>query len=282
MVKIKNSVGARKGKFLTNYPAEVTAIINLLNRIPEEKGGTQNFKQWGIGYETRNTQVAYAIANFQSKNGLTADGGVDPGGKTLALMNQLAPPPEFQNITGEILGAKYERSLSNGLYMDTVLCVPMIVPSSYRKHDGLPHTKDPEYYRLKFLQAPATSAVRMGIFSAQKNDIGRALILMLPAWGGKVNRLCIGISHGFGQNAAKTYNALGWSNPYSPELIKFCLDKHVVQRWGAQTMQASLGTMGYLHIVRSSQGGKGELGPFASDGAFFKKTLENLASMTKN
>ncbi len=117
-------------------------------------------------------------------------------------------------------------------------------------------------------------AGRLGIFAAGKGGVERAVILLLPP-SGAPNRVIIAITQGFAQ-ASKTLEPLGWKNPLSPALIKFCLLKHVINRWGAQVM-ASAEEAAFLYIVRARGN---ELGPFASDGIFVKEVLTQLASLT--
>lgn len=105
---------------------------------------------------------------------------------------------------------------------------------------------------------PHPNVGRLGIFAAKKGDAERALILLLPATT-KPDRVIIAITQGFGQ-AIDTVGPLGFNNPLSPKLIQFVLLKHVINRWGTQTL-ASKKQMAFLYIVRSGQGKKGELGP---------------------
>ena len=97
------------------------------------------------------------------------------------------------------------------------------------------------------------------------------MILVVPN-NATPNRVKIGISHGFGGNALKEYQALGWDDPLSPAVIQFVLLKHVIKRWAPQTL-TSKRPMAYLHIVRAAGV---ELGPFAQDGAFTRDVLVQL------
>jgi hypothetical protein len=58
--------------------------------------------------------------------------------------------------------------------------------------------------------------------------------------------------------------------------VNFCLLKHVINRWGAETLAAT-DDMAFLYIVRARGD---ELGPFANDGPFVLEVLTQLASLT--
>lgn len=123
-------------------------------------------------------------------------------------------------------------------------------------------------------RSSAPSVGRLGIFAAKKGEVERAVILLLPRTGTPKGVL-ICITQGFAQSW-KTLEPMGWSDPLSPVLIQFCLLKHVINRWGAQTM-ASRKELAFLYIVRAK--GK-ELGPFANDGPFVRQTLTELVALT--
>lgn len=116
---------------------------------------------------------------------------------------------------------------------------------------------------------------RLGVFAARKGSAERAVILLLPR-SGTPDRVLICITQGFAQ-ASAALNPLGWGNPLSGDLIRFCLLKHVVNRWGAQ-MLASRKQMALVYIVRAR--GSNELGPFAHDGSFVKEVLQQMATLT--
>jgi hypothetical protein len=164
-------------------------------------------------------------------------------------------------ITQEILGMEADHNLIK----QTLPSIGVIDVTSFRKGDP---KNEPQ-----FLSAPGAVG-RLGIFAAKKGDLERAVILLLPLTG-KPTRVCIAITQGFAQ-ASATLEPLGWKDPLSPELIKFCLLKHVVNRWGAQTLAAKRDTA-LMYIVRAK--GK-ELGPFANDGPFVRQCLEEMASLT--
>ena len=121
----------------------------------------------------------------------------------------------------------------------------------------------------------AISAGRVGIFGAKKGNRQRAVILLLPA-SGIPNRVMICIPQQFAQSAEKV-EGLGWEDPLSKDLIEFALLKHVLNRWGTQTL-TSKKPMAFLYVVRAK--GK-ELGPFANDGAFMRQTLTEIAALTQ-
>lgn len=122
----------------------------------------------------------------------------------------------------------------------------------------------------------AQKTARIGIFAARKRDVERAFIVLLPATG-TPNKVLVGISHGFGQNAAY-YASKGWRNPLSPDLIADVRDRFVIERWGPQ-MLAGRKQMAMVVPVRAQ--GSSELGPFGSDGAFARHVLQAIGSLTR-
>ena len=214
------------------------------------------------------------VKEFQRSKGLKDDGIV--GSLTMAaflealrLLGLLPTPPAtgaVRSINTEILGMNAPGNL-----------VPQILPSIEVISEA---TFRPGVVSNAFsFRSTAPNVGRLGIFAAKKGDVERALILLLPATT-KPDRVIIAITQGFGQ-AIDTVGPLGFNNPLSPKLIQFVLLKHVINRWGTQTL-ASKKQMAFLYIVRSGQGKKGELGPFATDGAFMKQTLTELVSLTNN
>jgi Putative peptidoglycan binding domain len=216
------------------------------------------------------------VKEFQRSKGLVDDGIV--GSLTMAAFEQalrllglLPGPPtpanqSVRSINQTILGVNGP----GNLIPQIIPSIEVIAESTFRA--GVP-TNAPSFRSV----APTTG--RLGIFAAKKGDLERAVILLLPA-SGTPDRVMICISQGFGQ-AIDTVGKLGFNNPLSPALINFVLLKHVINRWGAQTL-ASRKQMAFLYIVRSEGKGKSELGPFANDGAFVKQTLTELVSLTSN
>lgn len=166
-----------------------------------------------------------------------------------------------RSINQEIIGM----DSSNHLVSQIIPSIAVINPSSFRLHAM--------NNRLTFSSVNATTG-RLGVFAAQKGSQQRAMILLLPS-GGTPSRLLICITQGFGQ-AARDLNPLGWGNPLSPPFVNFCLLKHVINRWGAQTLAARNDTA-FLYIVRARGN---ELGPFANDGPFVLEVLTQLAALT--
>lgn len=153
----------------------------------------------------------------------------------------------------------------NHLVSQIIPSIGVINPGSFRLHAM--------NNRLTFSSVGSTTG-RLGIFAAQKGAQQRAMILLLPS-SGTPSRLLICITQGFGQ-AARDLEPLGWSNPLSRPFVNFCLLKHVINRWGAQTLAAT-DDMAFLYIVRARGD---ELGPFANDGPFVLEVLTQLASLT--
>lgn len=93
---INASVGVRNGVQCYNFVDDQYTIIELLNLIPEELGGTMN-PEGGIDFPRpergkASKQLVDAILRFQTVNRakvLYVDGHVDPGGKTIQVMNDI-------------------------------------------------------------------------------------------------------------------------------------------------------------------------------------------------
>jgi hypothetical protein len=139
--------------------------------------------------------------------------------------------------------------------------------------------KDP----LQFRDVP-NSIGRVGIFAAKKGASERAVILVVPK-GATPNSVLAVISARFSQNA-DFYQKLGGGDPLSPDVILFLLDSHLTEKDGhgwASQMLASSKQMAMVYIVRSPAGKTtGELGPFATDGAFFRQCLVEMKALTNN
>jgi len=84
-VSISAAVGSKPAP---NNPLDVNKIIGLLNAIPDTQGGAHGSLDYympGMGGSIGD--VTSAITFFQNFNFGKADGRVDPGGKTLQLLN---------------------------------------------------------------------------------------------------------------------------------------------------------------------------------------------------
>jgi hypothetical protein len=209
---------------------------------------------------------------FQRNNGLVDDGAV--GALTMAAielalraLGLLPPGPTpvstsaVRPITQQILGV----ASPNNLITQVIPSIEVIAESTFRA--GVTSNK-PSF------RSVSPTAGRLGIFAAQKGSLQRAVILLLPPTG-VPDRVIICITQGFAQ-ATATLDPLNWGDPLSPALINFVLLKHVVNRWGAQTL-ASRKQMAFVYIVRA----KGdELGPFKNDGPFMRQVLTEMASLT--
>jgi hypothetical protein len=124
--------------------------------------------------------------------------------------------------------------------------------------------------------AVAQTTGRLGIFAAEKNNVERAVIMLLPQ-NERPDGVLICITQGFGQ-AARQLNPLGWGNPLSYEFVHFALLKHVINRWGLQTL-ASRRNLAFMYILRARGN---ELGPFAHDGPFLQFVLEEINGLTND
>jgi peptidoglycan hydrolase-like protein with peptidoglycan-binding domain len=219
------------------------------------------------------------VKEFQGDNKLVPDGLVGP--LTLqAILDAIAklvnppvppvpPPPQpdpaVRVITDQILGTF---PATNNLISQIIPPLTVIDESSFRPGD---QTNEPQF------RVFAPTGGRLAIFAAKKNNVERALILLLPP-NGIAGQLLICVTQGFAQaNEKGALDLLGWSNPLSPPFIQFVLLKHVINRWGAQTL-AGKKNMGFLYIVRAKDAK--ELGPFTNDGAFVVQCLTEMASLT--
>ena len=149
------------------------------------------------------------------------------------------------------------------------------IPAISTINTGLFHAGDKTNV-FSFGFAPQTVA-RLGIFVAKKNNVERAVMMLLPQ-SGKPDGILICVTQKFGQ-AGKALNPLGWAKPLAPGVIKFALLKHVVNRWGPQ-MLASRKNLALVYILREQ--GANELGPFASDGKFFADVIKQIVELTNN
>jgi hypothetical protein len=217
------------------------------------------------------------VFEFQRTNGLVPDGivGALTMGSILEFLRRLGllpgPTPPTPTVTRPINQEILGMNGPSNLIQQVIPAKSLIATASFRSgvQDNV----------LQFTFAPLTSG-RLGIFAAGKAGVERAIILLLPAQG-TPSRVLIGITHTFGQGKSiKLMESLGWGNPLSPELIKFTLLKHVINRWGA-LMLASKKPMAYVQIVRAKGGVKeGQLGPFANDGPLMLQVLSEMATLT--
>ncbi len=88
---IKASVGIAGGKQCYNVVSDQLIIIDLLNSIPVANGGCREKRlsgapRWGVCSGALHS----AIVAFQSANGLSVDGHVDPGGRMIQKLNLLS------------------------------------------------------------------------------------------------------------------------------------------------------------------------------------------------
>lgn len=100
---IHSPVGIRNGQTkLTNAPADLAIVTDLFDRISMDNGGSaENFGVWSKNRDDLIQEVADQIVVFQKANGMTVvDGALDPGGRTLKLMNKLAADKLVTPIQG--------------------------------------------------------------------------------------------------------------------------------------------------------------------------------------
>jgi hypothetical protein len=92
-----------------NQFEDVNKVVALLNAIPDNQGGAHgSLAIFMPGLSGSLTEITQAIVNFQNFNFGKADGRVDPGGKTIQLLNArsngganppLPPKPKPQGVT---------------------------------------------------------------------------------------------------------------------------------------------------------------------------------------
>lgn len=166
-------------------------------------------------------------------------------------------------INKEILGMEG----NDNLIQQTVPAISVINTGLFRAGD--------KTNVLSFNNSPQTVG-RLGIFAAKKNNVERAVIMLLPK-SGKPDGVLICVTQKFQQS--KALQAFKWENPLLPEFVHFALLKHVINRWGAQ-MLAAQRNLALVYILRAK--GASELGPFTSDGKFFVDVIKQIAELTNN
>lgn len=124
----------------------------------------------------------------------------------------------------------------------------------------------------------SNTTARVGIFLVERGAFKRALIVCLPSMGTAAGVL-FGISHGFGQNDA-AYMKRGYDNPLSEPHLTYVADWALFNdfRWAAQLLFSRRREMAFVMPVRAKDG-HGELGPFLTDGALTRETLDGLAAV---
>jgi hypothetical protein len=212
------------------------------------------------------------VVEFQQSSQLVPDGVVGPltMDAILEILRRLGllPVTPVAQVVRPINQETLGMAGINNLVPQIFPAIATIAPSTFRAGDPS--------NRPSFLTAPGTVG-RLGIFAAGKDGVERAVMLVLPPTG-TPDRVNICITQGFRQATAKL-DPLGWSNPLSPAFVEFALLKHVINRWGAQTL-ASKKAMAFLYILRAKAAS--ELGPFANDGAFVRQVLTDLVALTGN
>jgi hypothetical protein len=123
---------------------------------------------------------------------------------------------------------------------------------------------------------------RIAIFAGKKGVSERAVILVLPNETAP-NAVLAVISARFSQNS-DFFQKLGGGDPLSPKVILFVLNSHLKDNHGwASQMLASSKKMAVVYIVRSlASKTVGELGPFATDGVFFRDCLGKMRELTND
>ncbi|MEP6849227.1 MAG: hypothetical protein ABI999_10255 [Acidobacteriota bacterium] len=93
METLKGNVGRRPHRHCLNLTSDQTKVMTLLNRIPEQFGGSPGKLNFIVRPGYCADDLFNAILHFQQTQVLTlykADGIVEPGGATFVYMNRLA------------------------------------------------------------------------------------------------------------------------------------------------------------------------------------------------
>jgi len=245
---------------------EVQQLQELLSLLPTARARLNPDGKFGPLTQARVKE--FQRANRLADNGIVDDLTMAAITEALRLLGRFPPPtPTVQvvrPINQQILGLDGTDNL-----------IDQIIPSIMTIDRGtlLPGSAA---NRPRFVPARSTVG-RLGIFAARKGNSERAIILLLPKTG-RPDRINICITQGFAQ-ATAVLDKLGWSNPLSKPFLEFALLKHVINRWGAQTL-ASKKEMAFLYIVRAKAAN--ELGPFLNDGPFVRQVLTELVSLTNS
>lgn len=183
---------------------------------------------------------------------------------TVREENRMSNNAEVRCINREMLGMES----SDNLIRQTIPGIPIINTAMFRAGESR--------NEFSFGYVPTTVG-RLGIFAAGKNNVERAVMMLLPETG-RADGVLVCITQGFAQ-AGAALDALGWAKPLSTEFVKFALLKHVINRWGAQLL-ASRRNLALVYILRAK--GASELGPFANDGAFFVDAMSQISALTNS
>lgn len=90
-MELESSVGRRAGRDSRNRISDQKIVQELLNRIPEDRGGAGGKLNVRMVEGMCTDTLHAAILNFQRKNELKViDGRVDPDGRTFELLQRLA------------------------------------------------------------------------------------------------------------------------------------------------------------------------------------------------
>lgn len=249
---------------LNDNGAEVAQLQGWLNRLITNLPPLAVDGKFGPNTKAR-------VVAFQQQKRLFADGVVGAltlQAITLALQALgIVPAPATSGVVRPLNQSVLSIGGVNNLVPAPIPAISVISESTFKA--AVP-SNAPSF------RTAAPTVGRLGIFAANKNGVDRAVILLLPA-ASTPDRVIICITQGFAQ-ASATLDPLGWQDPLSAPFINFVLAKHVINRWGAQTL-ASRKQMAFVYIVRAK--GK-ELGPFANDGPFVRQVLTEMASLTGN
>lgn len=254
-VTISAAVG---GKPAQNQVIDVNKIIGLLNAIPDSQGGAHgslDFFMPGMGGSI--SDVTDAIIFFQNFNFGKADGRVDPGGKTLQLLNAKTnggtkPPlpkkPSKQKPAGVSISAAVGKQPAPNHHVDLFKVVKLL--RSVPTNQGGPTSEMGDLEAAIILNnslGPLIDAItRFQNFNFGKADGrvdpgGKTLALLNQKTNGGTKPPVIPTPGGKTSKPAKTITqAVG-----SPPAMNLPNDQHVI--------------MNLLHSVPESDGGTKQL-----------------------
>lgn len=177
--------------------------------------------------------------------------------------------PTVENITANIYGPPDVDGFAERLLPpDHVIDVAAYVPNAH---------KSP----LRFRPAAGGSA-RVAIFKVTGSTNRAVVVVKFGAL--KPEKTIMLFPHPFVQNA-EFYASLGWQNPFSQPLLRDFVPRYFLDprnRWFAGQLNASKKNYSIVVPIPSAEGKRGEIGQFASNGAFYADVLKAITALSPN